>query len=63
LKAREEILPPTFNGEHRKGEEYEAWILEMKKHFHLHDYPLRIETIIETYHFQGKATMWWDQIK
>jgi len=25
--------PPNFNGEHMKGEEAEAWILEMKKHF------------------------------
>ena len=27
------INPPTFNGEHRKGEEDEAWLLEMKKYF------------------------------
>jgi hypothetical protein len=26
------IKPPTFNGEHRKGEEVEAWLLEMKKY-------------------------------
>jgi hypothetical protein len=24
------IKPPTFNGEHRKGEEVEAWLYEMK---------------------------------
>jgi hypothetical protein len=29
------IKPPTFNGEHRKGEEVEAWLLEMKKYFQL----------------------------
>jgi hypothetical protein len=27
------IKPPNFNGEHRKGEEVEAWLLEMKKYF------------------------------
>jgi len=27
------ITPPTFNGEHRKREEAEAWLLEMKKYF------------------------------
>jgi hypothetical protein len=27
------IKPPTFNGEHKKGEETEAWPLEMKKYF------------------------------
>jgi hypothetical protein len=36
------IKPPTFNGEHRKGEEVEAWLLEMKKYFQLHDYPSRV---------------------
>jgi hypothetical protein len=25
------IKPPTFNGEHNKGEYVEAWLLEMKK--------------------------------
>jgi hypothetical protein len=27
------IKPPTFNGEHRKREEVEAWMLEIKKYF------------------------------
>jgi hypothetical protein len=57
------IKPPTFNGEHRKGEEVEAWLLEMKKYFQLHDYPSRVEARIATYHLQGKETMWWDQLK
>jgi hypothetical protein len=54
---------PKFNGEHRKGEEVEARMLEIKKYFQLHDYPSKVETRIATYHLQGKATMWWDQIK
>jgi hypothetical protein len=29
----------------------------------LHDYPSRVEDIIETYHLQGKEFMWWDQLK
>jgi hypothetical protein len=33
------IKPPTFNGEHMKGEEAKSWLLEMKKYFKLHDYP------------------------
>jgi hypothetical protein len=44
------INPTNFNGEHRKGEEVEARPLEMKKYFHLHDYPSRVEVIISTYH-------------
>jgi hypothetical protein len=57
------IKPPTFDGEHRKGEEVEAWLLGMRKYFQLHDYPSNVETKIATYHLQGKATMWWDQLK
>jgi hypothetical protein len=33
------IKPPTFNSEHRKGEETEVWLLEMKEYFQLNDYP------------------------
>jgi hypothetical protein len=54
------IKPPNFNGEHMKGEEAEAWLLEMKKYFQLHDYPSQVEAIISTYHLQGNKTMWWD---
>jgi hypothetical protein len=35
----------------------------MNKYFWLHDYPLRVEAIIATYHLQGKVVMWWDHIK
>jgi hypothetical protein len=48
------INPPTFNGEHQKGEEVETWILEMKKYFQLHDYPSRVEARIATYHLQER---------
>jgi hypothetical protein len=57
------IKLPTFNGEHRKGEEAEVWLLEMKKYFRLHDYPSWVEARIATYHLQGKTTIWWDQLK
>ena len=26
------IKPPTFDGEHKKGEDVEAWLLRMKKY-------------------------------
>jgi hypothetical protein len=44
------IKPLNFNCEHRKGEEIEACLLEIKKYFQLHDYPPMEETIIATYH-------------
>jgi hypothetical protein len=51
------VKPLTFNGEHWKGEEVEAWLLEMKKYFQLHDYPSRVEAIISTYHMEGKESI------
>jgi hypothetical protein len=30
--------PPTFDGEIKKGEEAEAWLLSLKKYFRVHDY-------------------------
>ena len=57
------IKPPTFNGEHKKGEDVDTWLLEMKKYFQLHDYLSQVEARISTYHLQGKETMWWDQLK
>jgi hypothetical protein len=59
----DKIKPLTFNGEHKKGEEANVWLLEMKKYFQLHDYPLQVEARIVTHDFQGKETMWWDQLK
>lgn len=32
------IKPPTFKEEHKKGEEVEAWMLEMRKYLQLHYY-------------------------
>jgi hypothetical protein len=57
------IKPPYFNGDHMKGEEVEAWLLEMNKYFQLHYYLSRVESRIETYHLQGKETTWLDQLK
>jgi hypothetical protein len=30
--------PPSFNGEIKKGEEVEAWLLGLKKYFRVHDF-------------------------
>jgi hypothetical protein len=57
------IKPPSFDGENRKGEDAEAWLLGMRKYFQLHDYSSNVEAIIASYHLQGKESMWWDQLK
>jgi hypothetical protein len=57
------IKPPSFDGENRMGEDVESWLLGMRKYFQLHDYPSHVEARIAVYHLQGKASMWWDQLK
>jgi hypothetical protein len=32
------INPPTFDGEHKKEEEAETWLLGMRKYFQLQNY-------------------------
>jgi hypothetical protein len=55
------IKPPTFDGEHKKEEDVETWLLGMKKYFQLQNYSSHAEGIIAMYQLKGKASMWWDQ--
>jgi hypothetical protein len=59
----EKIKPPSLDGENRKGEYVETWMLGMRKYFQSHDYSSNVESKIAFYHIQGRASMWWDQLK
>jgi hypothetical protein len=56
------IKPPTFDGEHKKEEDAEIWLLGMKKYFQLQNYSAHAEGRIAMYQLKGKASMWWDQL-
>jgi hypothetical protein len=56
------IKPSTFDGEHKKDEDAETWLLGMIKYFQLHNYSSHAEGIIYIYQLKGKASMWWDQL-
>jgi hypothetical protein len=56
------IKPPTFDGEHKKDEDAETWLLGMRKYFQLHNYSSHVEGRISIYQLKGKASMWWDQL-
>jgi hypothetical protein len=56
------IKPPTFDGEHKKDEEDETWLLGMRKYFQLHNYSSHAEGRIEIYQLKGKESMWWDHL-
>jgi hypothetical protein len=55
------IKPPTFDGEHKKEEDVETWLLGMRKYFQLQNYSAHAEGRIAMYQLKGKASMWWDQ--
>jgi hypothetical protein len=56
------IKPPTFDGEHKKDENEETWLLGMRKYFQLHNYSSDAEGRISIYQLKGKAYVWWDQL-
>jgi hypothetical protein len=55
------IKPPTFDGEHKKEEDVETWLLGMRKYFQLQNYSSHVEGRIAMYQLKGKTSMWWDQ--
>ena len=56
------IKPPTFDGEHKKEEDVETWLLGMRKYFQLQNYSSHAEGRIAMYQLKGKASMWWDHL-
>jgi hypothetical protein len=55
------IKLPTFDGEHKRDEDEETWLLNMRKYFQLHNYSSYTEGRISIFQLKGKASMWWDQ--
>jgi hypothetical protein len=63
LKAEmNNIKPPTFDGENKKDEDAETWLLGMRKYFQLKKYSSHAEGRISIYQIKGKASIWWDQL-
>jgi hypothetical protein len=55
--------PPTFDGEIKKGEEAEVWLLGLKKYFRVHDYSENLKALITIFNLNGKASIWWEDPK
>jgi hypothetical protein len=55
--------PPTFDGEIKKGEEAEAWILGLKKYFRVHNYSENLKSRITIFNLNGKASIWWEDLR
>ena len=56
------IKPLMFDGEHKKEEDVETWLLGMRKYFQLQNYSSHAKGRIAMYQLKGKASMWWDQL-
>ena len=52
--------PPTSNGEIKNGQEAEAWILGMRKHFQVQDYSRNMKARVSIFNLIGRASIWWD---
>jgi hypothetical protein len=56
------IKPPTIDGEKKKDEDVETWLLVMRKYFQLHNYSSHAEGRISIYQLKGKESIWWEQL-
>jgi hypothetical protein len=56
------IKPHTFDGEHKKDEDVETWLIGMRKYSQLHNYSSHVEGRISIYRMKGKEFMWWDHL-
>jgi hypothetical protein len=63
LKSLRKTKPPTFDGEIKKGEEAEAWLLGLKKYFRVHDYSENLKSQITIFNLNGKASIWWEDLR
>lgn len=62
LDEFKKVKPPSFDGEMKKSQDGEAWLLGMKKFFRLHDYSENMKEKIVTFSVKGKADIWWEHV-
>jgi hypothetical protein len=54
---------PSFDGEIKKGEEAEAWLLGLKKYFRVRDFSENLKARVATFNLNGKASICWEDLK
>ena len=57
------VKPPKFDGEMKKSQDAEAWILGIRILFRLHDYSENMKARIATFSLKGKADIWCKDVK
>ena len=60
----DEFLRKEKEEQERKAEEaVEASLINMNKYFQIYEYGEYLKAILEIYQLQGKATLWWEEMK
>ena len=54
---------PTFDGEVKFGQEYQACILEMRKYFQVQDYSGNMKARVSIFNLNGRASIWWEHLR
>jgi len=55
--------PPTFDGEMKRSEDEEAWLVGTKTFFRFNDYSEKKKDKIDTFSLKGKTYIWWEYVK
>jgi hypothetical protein len=57
LEEFKKYKPSTFDGEIKKGEEVEVWLLGLKKYFKVYDYSENLKVRIAIFNLNRKASI------
>ena len=57
------IKPSTFDRDSKTREEFEAWLLDIKKYFQIYNYSSNMKVRMAIYNLKGKASIWWQDLK
>jgi hypothetical protein len=63
VNSKNSEKPNSFDGEIKKGEEAEAWLLGLKKYFRVPDFLENMKARVATFNLNGKASIWWEDLK
>lgn len=55
------IIRLLFEGEYEEA--MKAWLIDMRKYFHIYEYTNKLKARLAFYQLRGKATLWWEEIK
>ena len=63
MKEFKKENPPTFDVEVKSGQEAKAWILGMRKYFHIQDYSGNMKARVAIFNINGIASIWWENLR